>query len=111
MATTTIDGIPIWGEHEDTTINQIRRCAADEHVAGAALMADGHLGYAMPIGGVVAYHEAISPNGVGFDISCLAAGTPVTTRDGYWCPIEEIAATTPITCWDEDHVRNVTPNL
>src|SRR5277367_3629296 len=36
----------------------------------AALMADGHLGYAVPIGGVVAYKDAISPSGVGFDIAC-----------------------------------------
>src|SRR5277367_6684679 len=35
-----------------------------------ALMADGHLGYAVPIGGVVAYKDAISPSGVGFDIAC-----------------------------------------
>lgn len=39
-----IDNIPIWGEHEAGTLGQIRRCAADERVAGAALMADGHLG-------------------------------------------------------------------
>ena len=65
-----IDGIPVWGDHDESTINQIKRCAADDLVAGAALMADGHKGYAMPIGGVVAYRDAISPNGVGFDISC-----------------------------------------
>ena len=35
-----------------------------------ALMADHHLGYAVPIGGVVAYEEEISPSGVGFDIAC-----------------------------------------
>lgn len=78
-----IDGIPVWGEHEATTLNQIRRCAADTRVAGAALMADGHLGYAMPIGGVVAYREAISPKGVGFDISCgnKAARTNIRADD------------------------------
>ncbi len=70
MATAMIDTIPIWGDHEPGTLSQIQRCAADKQVAAAALMADGHLGYAMPIGGVVAYRNAISPNGVGFDISC-----------------------------------------
>ncbi|MFN2593879.1 MAG: RtcB family protein [Actinomycetota bacterium] len=65
-----IDGVPVWGEHDQNTIDQIQRSAADGRVAAAALMADGHLGYAMPIGGVVAYRDAISPNGVGFDISC-----------------------------------------
>jgi tRNA-splicing ligase RtcB len=33
-------------------------------------MADHHKGYAVPIGGVVAYKDAISPSGVGFDIAC-----------------------------------------
>jgi tRNA-splicing ligase RtcB len=60
--------IPVWGSHEEKTIRQIETCArtADR----AALMADGHLGYAVPIGGVVAYKDAISPSGVGFDIAC-----------------------------------------
>jgi tRNA-splicing ligase RtcB len=63
-----IDGIPVWGSTEDKTIEQIKRCAltADK----VALMADNHLGYAVPIGGVVAYKDAISPSGVGFDIAC-----------------------------------------
>jgi tRNA-splicing ligase RtcB len=67
---TVINGIPIWGEHDEATIAQIQRCAADPEVAGAALMADGHKGYSMPIGGVVAYRNAVSPSGVGYDISC-----------------------------------------
>ncbi|HEU4326281.1 MAG TPA: RtcB family protein [Roseiflexaceae bacterium] len=65
-----IDGIAVWGDHDEATIAQIKRCAADPEVAGAALMADGHKGYSMPIGGVVAYREAVSPSGVGYDISC-----------------------------------------
>jgi tRNA-splicing ligase RtcB len=36
----------------------------------AALMADGHLGYVMPIGGVAAYRNRVSVVGVGFDIAC-----------------------------------------
>jgi tRNA-splicing ligase RtcB len=35
-----------------------------------ALMADAHLGYIMPIGGVMAYRNKVSPVGVGFDIGC-----------------------------------------
>src|SRR5690606_34702351 len=35
-----------------------------------ALMADGHPGYLMPIGGVAAYRDQISVAGVGFDIAC-----------------------------------------
>src|SRR5580698_5661809 len=63
-----IGDIPVWGVHEDKTLRQIQTCAATAD--RAALMADGHLGYAVPIGGVVAYKDAISPSGVGFDIAC-----------------------------------------
>jgi tRNA-splicing ligase RtcB len=68
MTMKMIDTIPVWGEHEEKTLGQIRTCAATAD--RAALMADGHLGYAVPIGGVVAYKDAISPSGVGFDIAC-----------------------------------------
>jgi len=64
------DKISIWGDHEAKTITQIERCAKDDRVVRAALCADGHLGYAVPIGGVVAYKDAVSPSGVGFDIAC-----------------------------------------
>jgi len=55
---------------EPSAIQQIENCLADERAVAAALMGDAHLGYAMPIGGVVAYEDAISPTGVGFDIGC-----------------------------------------
>lgn len=64
-----IDGIPVWGHPVDeSALAQIKRCrqTADR----VALMADHHKGYAVPIGGVVAYENAISPSGVGFDIAC-----------------------------------------
>jgi tRNA-splicing ligase RtcB (3'-phosphate/5'-hydroxy nucleic acid ligase) len=78
-----VAGIPVWGQHDDKTLEQIKRVAADKRAVRAALMADGHVGYAMPIGGVVAYRDAVSPNGVGFDISCgnKAAKTNVRAAD------------------------------
>ncbi len=36
----------------------------------AALMADHHIGYSVPVGGVIAYEGRICVNGVGFDIAC-----------------------------------------
>lgn len=36
----------------------------------AALMADHHIGYSVPVGGVIAYEGRICVNGVGFDIGC-----------------------------------------
>ena len=65
-----VGGIAIWGQHDAGTLAQIQRCADDERVVGAAICADGHKGYAIPIGGVIAYQDAVSPNGVGFDIGC-----------------------------------------
>ena len=34
------------------------------------ICADGHLGYAQPVGGVIAYEKQICISGVGFDIGC-----------------------------------------
>ena len=63
-----IDNIPVWGPPDEGALSQIKTCAktADK----VALMADHHKGYAVPIGGVVAYKDSISPSGVGFDIAC-----------------------------------------
>jgi len=64
-----IDGIPVWGSPVDEgALRQIKNCARSADAA--ALMADHHLGYAVPIGGVVAYEDRISPSGVGYDIAC-----------------------------------------
>jgi tRNA-splicing ligase RtcB len=64
-----IGTIPVWGDPIDEgALAQAQTCLKTaEHVA---MMADHHLGYAVPIGGVVAYKDAISPSGVGFDIGC-----------------------------------------
>jgi tRNA-splicing ligase RtcB (3'-phosphate/5'-hydroxy nucleic acid ligase) len=63
-----IDNIPVWGTPDEGAVSQIKTCAktADR----VALMADHHKGYAVPIGGVVAYKDRVSPSGVGFDIGC-----------------------------------------
>src|SRR3982075_1969055 len=59
----------IFGQHDDATIQQIETCMASGGERGV-LCADGHKGYAQPIGGVVAYKDKISLSGVGFDIAC-----------------------------------------
>ena len=64
-----IDNIPVFATDVDVSaLNQIKTCA--QTATKTALMADHHRGYAVPIGGVVAYSDAISPSGVGFDIAC-----------------------------------------
>ena len=63
-----INGVPVFGDPQENAVEQIANCAREaEH---AVLMADHHLGYAVPIGGVVAYDGRISPSGVGYDIAC-----------------------------------------
>ena len=62
--------IKVYGEHEPKTLAQMQRCMTVGSAVKGVLCADGHLGYAHPIGGVVAYEEHISISGVGFDIAC-----------------------------------------
>ncbi len=62
--------VKIFGEHDERTKEQMARCMQHGSVVGGVLCADGHLGYAQPVGGVIAYEDHISLSGVGFDIAC-----------------------------------------
>lgn len=70
----------IFGQHEEQTLAQLRDVAS--RAERAALMADGHLGYVMPIGGVAAYRNAVSVVGVGFDIACGNAAIRTNLKRG-----------------------------
>lgn len=71
----------IFGEHSENTLRQLTDVASRAEYT--ALMADGHLGYVMPIGGVAAYDNRVSIAGVGFDIACgnAAIRTDVDVAD------------------------------
>lgn len=60
-----------WGEgFEKEAVQQMRNaCCLPVAVAGA-LMPDTHVGYGLPIGGVLATKNAVIPFGVGMDIAC-----------------------------------------
>jgi len=61
--------IPVFGEMNDQgALDQITEIMKTAEYT--ALMADHHLGYSMPIGGVAAYDGLVSPSGVGYDIAC-----------------------------------------
>jgi tRNA-splicing ligase RtcB (3'-phosphate/5'-hydroxy nucleic acid ligase) len=60
--------INVFGTHDEKTLAQLSDVAS--RAERVALMADGHLGYVMPIGGVAAYRNQVSVVGVGFDIAC-----------------------------------------
>ena len=68
MTVEMIQGVPVWGEPLDNAVAQILNCAGEAEAV--ALMADHHLGYSVPIGGVVAYRDKLNPAGVGYDIAC-----------------------------------------
>src|ERR1700755_3086837 len=59
----------VFGRHDEATLRQIETCI-DAGAERGVLCADGHKGYAQPIGGVVAYKDKISLSGVRFDIAC-----------------------------------------
>src|SRR5689334_2163086 len=80
----------ILGTHDDATRAQLAGVA--RRARKVALMADGHVGYVMPIGGVAAYQDAVSVVGVGFDIAC---GNAAIRTD---CTLDELGR-------DEDKVR------
>jgi tRNA-splicing ligase RtcB (3'-phosphate/5'-hydroxy nucleic acid ligase) len=60
-----------WGEglEADTVKQMANACALPVAVAGA-LMPDAHVGYGLPIGGVLATDNAVIPYAVGVDIAC-----------------------------------------
>ncbi len=66
-----IEGIPVWGDPLPEAVQQMKAVINyAKKPCYVALMADHHIGYSVPVGGVVAYDNAINVNGVGFDIAC-----------------------------------------
>jgi tRNA-splicing ligase RtcB len=85
---------PIWGADiiDQQAIDQLQNAMRLPVTVGGALMPDAHVGYGIPIGGVVALENAVAPYMVGVDIACrmmmsiypASAGEMfdnVTTRD------------------------------
>lgn len=70
----------VYGDHDEKTLRQMEVCMATGSAAAGVLCADGHLGYAHPIGGVVGYTDHISISGVGFDIACGNMAIRLDTR-------------------------------
>jgi tRNA-splicing ligase RtcB len=81
-----IDDVRVWGQPVDErAVAQAVRClTSDEEAVAAALMADHHVGYSQPIGGVIVYDGAVSPSGVGYDIGC---GNNAVRTDLSWSEV------------------------
>ena len=63
---------PVWGRHmiDPGAITQLQNAMQLPVTAAGALMPDAHIGYGIPIGGVVALEDAVAPYMVGVDIAC-----------------------------------------
>ncbi|MGC4005710.1 MAG: RtcB family protein [Pirellulales bacterium] len=60
-----------WGDDIDQAAHaQMRDACGLPSAVGAVLMPDVHVGYGLPIGGVLALRDAICPYAVGVDIAC-----------------------------------------
>lgn len=60
-----------WGvDLEPESIRQMENACRLPVAAAAALMPDAHVGYGLPIGGVLATRKCVVPYGVGVDIAC-----------------------------------------
>jgi tRNA-splicing ligase RtcB len=60
-----------WGSEIDQAAHgQMKQACGVPMAAGAALMPDAHVGYGLPIGGVLALEGAVIPYAVGVDIAC-----------------------------------------
>ncbi len=82
----------IFGTHDQNTIDQLAN--VEKTAVKVALMADGHYGYVMPVGGVAAYDNQVSVNGVGFDIACgnCAIRTNIKMEDVVGFSVDEAEA-------------------
>ena len=105
-----VDGLIFADEH---LLDQVKKDQAPEQVANVAFlpgiqhaslaMPDIHWGYGFCIGGVCATDPdeggVISPGGVGYDINCLTAETPVLSKFGYFRRIGDMAD-----CWQTEEL-------
>jgi tRNA-splicing ligase RtcB len=61
----------VWGNDiEESALDQMRRAAELPVSVRGALMPDAHMGYGLPIGGVLATEGSVIPYAVGMDIAC-----------------------------------------
>lgn len=90
-------GYATWGtEIDQGSFKQIENACSLPVSVGAALMPDAHLGYGLPIGGVLACENAVIPYAVGVDIACRMK---MTVTD---LPVDQLNQNTPGSCHQLD---------
>jgi tRNA-splicing ligase RtcB len=80
---THVSTIKTFGDVDERSLDQLKRCMAAGDAEYGVLCADHHPGYSQPIGGAIAYEGYVSPSGVGYDIGCgnKAVRTDLTRAD------------------------------
>jgi tRNA-splicing ligase RtcB len=95
----------VWGAEniDAAAIDQMTNAVRLPISVGGALMPDAHLGYGLPIGGVLATEDAVIPYAVGVDIACrmMMSVLPI--------PIEEDTPD-PITRQEDLFIRVIEQN-
>ena len=87
--------IKVFGQQEQQTINQMETVMGKLQASYGVLCADAHLGYSVPVGGVVALEDSICVNAVGFDIACgnaavLLDAEPKAVKENIYRTMNEI---------------------
>lgn len=74
----------VWGmqDIEPGALDQMKRAVRLPVAVRGALMPDAHLGYGLPIGGVLATDNAVIPYAVGVDIACRVRMTVFNASPG-----------------------------
>jgi tRNA-splicing ligase RtcB (3'-phosphate/5'-hydroxy nucleic acid ligase) len=82
----------VWGSDliEAGTTAQMEGAMRLPVSVGGALMPDAHLGYGLPVGGVLATEGAVIPWAVGVDIAPVRGDTKIPTLDGRSYPIRDL---------------------
>lgn len=78
----------VWGRDQidETSFKQMDNACRVPCAHRAAVMPDAHVGYGLPIGGVLALNNAVIPYAVGVDIACRMKMTVLDT------PVEDLRA-------------------
>ncbi len=71
--------VKIFGDNIDSkALSQFYSAMKEEYAVKGALMPDAHVGYALPIGAVVATKNVVVPAWVGYDIGCGMCAIPTS---------------------------------
>ena len=83
---------PVWGREniDDGAVAQMDNAMRLPISVAGALMPDAHVGYGLPIGGVLATDNAVIPYAVGVDIACFSGDTKIPLLDGNEYTLEEL---------------------